>query len=1008
MPSTMFIQRETFKLVTAPSRVGAAQNEKPLFRIRNQLSGSMYLVDSGACISVIPRTFGDKSKPSSLMLQAANGSNIRTYGTRNINLCFGSNGRFSWNFVVADVTQGIIGSDFLQHYGLLVDVRNKRLISPFSPISFQGYSTSSTSNSLSVIGTRNEFLELLKEFPALTEPILKNRPIRHGVKHHIITKGPAVYARARRLSPEKLKAAKSEFRRMQDMGIIRPSSSPWASPLHMVPKDGEEWRPCGDYRKLNASTVADRYPVPLLQDFSAQLDGCKIFSKVDLVKAFLQVPVAEEDIPKTAVITPFGLYEYLFMPYGLSNAGQTFQRLIDSITRDLDFVFVYLDDILIASKSPEEHIRHLKSLFNRLVEHGLIVNVKKCVFGQESLEFLGHHITREGIFPLQSRVQAIQDCPTPSSPKALQEFLGMLNFYNRFLPHISEVLAPLYDLVKKGDKDFQWCPLAETAFQTAKDRLCNATLLHHPVPNAKIVLATDASGIAVGASLEQEVGVERQPLAFFSRKLRPAEKKYSTFDRELLAVYLAIKHFRYFLEGRPFTIVTDHKPLVNAFDSNSERSSPRQARHMSFIAEFSTDFRYRKGDLNVVPDALSRMSVNATQMSVIDFRELAELQQDDGEIRAMQTAITNLKLQDFSVTGTNYLLTCDISQGIPRPIVPAPFRQRVFDILHGLSHPGIRATQRMISERFVWHGMKRDIAQWVKCCLTCQQSKVHRHVTAPLEQYPLPERRFEHLNIDITGPFPVSNGYTALLTVVDRFTRWPEAIPLKGTSAEECARGLLHQWVSRFGVPATITSDRGRQFESEVFTELMNLLGIFRTRTTSYHPTSNGIVERFHRSLKAALRAKLNGPNWYDELPIVLLGLRASFKEDINASPAEMTFGTTLRLPGEFFTAPDDNELPPASFLPHLRQVMTDLRPSQTTWHRSHKCHVPSELESANEVFIREDGIHKTLKRPYHGPYHVLEKGPKFFKVDFGHRTDYVSVDRLKPAFRQENILPGL
>ena len=250
------------------------------------------------------------------------------------------------------------------------------------------------------------------------------------------------------------------------------------------------------------------------------------------------------------------------MPCGLKNAAQTFQRFIDQVLRGLDFCYVYLDDVLVASSSPEEHCQHLRLIFDRFSHHGIIINAQKCVFGATSVKFLGHLVDSDGIHPLPSKVQAIDDFPLPTSRKQLRTFLGLINFYHRFIPGCAKILEPLNSLLTSSTEHLSWDDTNTQAFSAIKEALASATLLVHPKPNALTSLTTDASDFAVGAVLQQYLDRQWQPIAFFSKKLKPSETRCSTFDRELLAIYLSIKHIRYFLEGRTFYIVTDHKPLT--------------------------------------------------------------------------------------------------------------------------------------------------------------------------------------------------------------------------------------------------------------------------------------------------------------------------------------------------------------------------------------------------------------------------------------------------------------
>lgn len=342
-------------------------------------------------------------------------------------------------------------------------------------------------------------------------------------------------------------------------------------------------------------------------------------------------------------------------------------------------------------------------------------------------------------------------------------------------------------------------------------------------------------------------------------------------------------------------------------------------------------------------------------------------------------------------------ISCDTSTGTPRPYLPLEFRKTVFHAIHDLNHPGIRTTRKMVAARFIWPSMNSDVNNWTRTCIPCQRVKVQQHTKAPIASFENVDRLY-HVHIDIVGPLPTSDGYRYLLTMIDRASKWPEAYPIEDITAEKVAHTFYSGWVARFGCPAILTTDQGRQFESDLFNKLMQRMGIQRTRTSAYHPQSNGMIERWHRTLKTALAAKLNSTNWSRDLPTVLLGLRASIKQDIGKSAAELLYGQTLRLPGEFYGEKRKYNESPSQMMTNLSDALRRAQ-VQRNANSTQAFFIHEDLPASTHVFIRNDASSKPLTPTYNGPYRVRERQNKFYNIELPHRNANISIDRLKPAF---------
>ena len=971
-----------------------------------------FLIDTGAAVSVLPKRYSKDFTSRSILapyLYAANSQKITTYGTKELTLSFeGNNKLYKWSFIVADICDAIIGADFLSHYDLLVDCRNSKV--------FERNILTNTGD-IKRVQTTDKFPQEirthLENAYAYTSKKgdfkckLKNKHI--GTKHYIETNvEQPVAQRCRRLIGEKLEQVREHFKMLQNQGIVRPSKSPWASPLVVVRKSDGSYRPCGDYRRLNDVTIPDRYPLPRIEDVLHKVGNGKIFSKIDLEKAYHQIEMNERDIPKTAIITPFGLFEYVYMPFGLKCAAQSFQRHIDNILRPLSkFCQSYIDDIIIYSQTKEEHTKHVVEVIKHLQDANMKINQNKCAFFKTTVDFLGYTLSPQGVKPMEDRIKAMRNLLPPKNINELQKFLGTIAFFHRCIPNVASLLSPLYKLqssIQKRKCEWFWTEEHDVAFCRAKQSLCNSIPLCVPDFNSLFEITTDASNLAIGASLQQK----GKPLAFYSRTLTDCERRYSTYDKELLAIFSTVKHFSYMIEGASILIKTHHKPLL--YMNNMKEPSQRQWRWINFLSEYKIVFQHIEGSKNTVADMLSRVvycmgNVNSIHPSMdknnfnITEDELQRRQNEDNDLKKLWKNCSSLRI--VRIKGLLY----DISTAKPRLILPQSLRESEIKRLHSFSHPGWKATYSLVAERYVWPEMQKNIREFVRSCERCQRSKIVKHTKSPYKDLPtLDNERLAVVHIDLVGPLPSSQGFKYLLTIIDRETNWVEAIAMRSITTEHVIKSLCNHWIVRFGVPSILISDQGTQFQSEEFRIFAQNLGIELRRSTAYHPQTNGKVERFHRTLKTALRCQIdcNGGSWYQHLPWVMLGIRNTVYSEIG-SPSQRLYGSNVVLPGDYFS----NNLVVNDrwrSYENIKQAIQSFPRNAKVYSRK-RTYVPEKLTTCSEVWLKKE-VTRGIESPYSGPYKVLSRDSdrKTFVIDKDGIHLRVNIDKLKPAWFKEDI----
>ncbi|XP_036003961.1 uncharacterized protein LOC110367566 [Fundulus heteroclitus] len=696
-------------------------------------------------------------------------------------------------------------------------------------------------------------------------------------------------------------------------GIIRPSSSPLGAGFFFVGKKDGSLRPCIDYRGLNQITVKNKYPLPLISSALEPVHDATVFSKLDLRNAYHLVRIRQGDEWKTAFKTPMGHFEYLVMPFGLCNAPSVFQALVNDVLRDFlnVFIFVYLDDILIYSKTLAEHQVHVRLVLQRLLENKLFVKPEKCEFHRPSVTFLGLILESGRVRSDPEKIKAVLNWPVPDSRKQLQRFLGFANFYRRFVRNYSMIAAPLHALTSTKTV-FAWNPKADSAFLELKQRFSQAPILVHPDPSKQFTLEIDASDSGVGAVLSQRSSDQKlHPCAYFSRRLTPAERNYDVGDRELLAIKLALEEWRHWLEGteQPVQIWTDHKNL--AYLQAAKRLNSRQARWSLFFSRFNLSISYRPGSKNIKPDALSRMF------------SPEELPKEPAPILPPSCTVGSLHWEIEDLISQAAQAEPDPGNGPPgKTYVPSSVRPQVLHWFHStklFAHPGSRRTSTLITRHFWWPSLYKDVREYTLACPTCAQNKSSNRPPAGLLQpLPLPQRPWSHIALDFVTGLPSSRGMTTILTIVDRFSKACHLVPLrKLPSAFQTAQLLVRHVFRLHGIPKEILSDRGPQFTSRVWKEFSTALGAKCALSSGYHPQSNGQTERLNQELESSLRCltSTNPTDWSTFLPWVEYAHNSLVSTSTNHSPFEASLGYQPPL----FPA-DEKQITVTSVAHHIRR----------------------------------------------------------------------------------------
>lgn len=888
---TLSVQYDMYVLKQRP--------DEPL-RTRVEIHGKQVTmeIDTGAAVSVMSETTFNKLWPegtvkmveTSAFLRTYTGENVKVLGKCDVQVSSMGTKAYLPLLIVPGDHSTLLGRNWLNH--LQVD---------WGKIKRLRYS--------SVESITQQHPDLFKDELGTIK----------GVKAKIYLKDGATprYFKARPVPFALKDKIECELQRLQDNHIISPVEfSEWAAPIVPIVKGDGTIRICGDYKvTVNRGSQVDSYPLPQIEDLLATLSGGKIFSKLDLSHAYQQIELEDESKEMVTINTHKGLFKQNRLPFGVSSAPGIFQRTMDSLIQGLPGVVGYLDDVLVTGASLEEHASNLEGVLQRFDKAGVRLKKEKCVFGVSEVTYLGYKIDAAGLHPVEDKVQAVLKAPSPTNVTELKAYLGLLNYYGRFLPSLSTLLAPLHVLLKQNT-EWVWTASQEDAFQKSKQLLLNSKALAHYDPSKALLLACDASPYGVGIVLSHRMdNGEERPIAFASRSLTTAEKRYSQLDKEGLAIVFGVKKFHKYIFGRSVTIYTDHKPLLGILGESRgipQMASARLVRWALTLSAYNYTLKYKAGSKHQNADALSRLPLHQPEVEVplpgdvimlmeyidsspIETRDIEKWSKRDPVLSKVYHFIQNGWETDCKDDNLSpyFKRSAELSnqEGIilwgSRVVIPPQGRKAILRQLHE-GHPGISRIKQIARSFVWWPGMDQQLEQTVK---DCQQCQLHRKLpaSAPLNPWPWPEKPWSRIHVDFAGPFKGK----MIMIVVDSHSKWIEAVPMD-TSTSQATIGKLRSIFATHGLPDMVVTDNGSNFTSSEFADFLKKNGVKHVRTAPYHPASNGLAERAVQTVKDALR-KMSSGSMETKLARFLFHYRNTPHTTTGQTPSQLLMGRKVK-----------------------------------------------------------------------------------------------------------------
>ena len=758
--------------------------------------------------------------------------------------------------------------------------------------------------------SKSRQVDALKEFPRLFSKELGM--IAHHVAELRVKKDAVpIFFRPRSIPFAIRQKVDEEIGRLEEMGVVKKvQHAEWAAPIVVVPKPDGSIRLCGDFKvTINPQLNVDQYPLPNPEDIFATLEGGVVFSKLDLSQAYLQLRLHEESKKFVTINTPKGLYQFQRLPFGIASAPAIFQRVMDEVLADLPFVKCFLDDLLVTGKTVEEHNTRLRQVLERLERFNIHLKWGKCLIGVKKLDFLGYRVSAEGLSTCADKIKAVASFPRPQDLSAVRSFLGLINYYGKFIPKLSTIAEPLNRLLRKSPNKLEWSEEAEKSWRELKEVMTSTTTLAHYDPHQKLVLACDASSVGVGVVLAHQYpdGSER-PIAYASKTLNAAERNYSQLDKEALALVFGVKKFHKYLYGRNFLLITDHKPLLSILGSKAgipPLAAARLQRWALILLAYQYELVFKKTQDHGNADALSRIPLpvqekDGAAASAEKCYRVALMKMPLTHVHIRQTtrqdpllskvinylqsgwpAKTEACFNPFKTRELELTVEAGVLLWGQRVIIPKKLQRRVLELLHE-DHLGMVRTKALARNYVWWPKLDEEIEQLVGRCKNCQA--VRNQIAAPEARWELPSQIWYRLHVDFAGPVQGK----MLFVVVDARSKWPEVAVMNSTTSAASIE-VLREIFSRFGYPRELVSDNVPQFTSREFMDFMAEFGIRHFRGAPYHPKTNGLAERMVQTVKKQLGKYNSIPGTLKtKISRILLSYRNTPHRITETSPAEM------------------------------------------------------------------------------------------------------------------------